>query len=88
MKYSPKNAIIVSITLLKFHGLERDCLGVPPRVRPAEEKVGTEGPASLTALSMAFARPVRSAPWIVSITVPERKILKVGILDSSSQHKV
>jgi hypothetical protein len=53
---------------------------VPPRVRPAEENVGFAGPASLTAFSMAVVSPFLSAPCMVWITDPERKMRKVGIL--------
>jgi hypothetical protein len=48
--------------------------------------VGVEGPASFTADSMAVVRPRVSAPRMVFITDPERKMRNVGILEWSCQY--
>lgn len=82
MKYSPKNAIIVSINFLKLNGLDTlvPRAGVPPSVRPTDEYVGAAAPASLAADSIAIVRPRTSAPRMVLITEPDLKIMKVGML--------
>lgn len=82
MKYSPKNAITVSINFLKLNGLDTDVprAGCPPSVRPTEEYAGPGAPASLTADSIAVVRPRTSAPRMVLITEPALKIMNVGIL--------
>lgn len=67
----------------KLNGLLSDVPreGVPPRVWPLVENTGGAiGPASLTAFSMAIVRPRVSAPLIVLIMLPFRKMRKVGML--------
>lgn len=56
--------------------------GVPPKVRPTGLYAGVAGPASLTAASIALVNRRESAPRIVSMTLPDRKIKNVGILGS------
>ena len=86
-KYSPKNPTIESNQPLKLYGRASDCPprgAVPPSVRPVEPYAGVVGPASLTADSIAVVRPRTSAPCMVLMTVPLRKIMKVGILIEGS----
>src|SRR3569833_688121 len=53
----------------------------PPSVRPPEENAEPgAAPASFTAFSTAAERAGGLAPWIVSMTVPLRRIRKVGML--------
>ena len=82
--------MILSTIRFQLKGWERDCPreGAEPRVRPGFEYDGLGAPASLTAFSMAEVRPSLSAPRMVFMTEPERKIINVGMLFIGDQFEL
>lgn len=90
-KYNPKNAIAAAKNscIEAETGRLRDCAGLipgPPRVRPGVLYSGLLAGANLTAASTALVRARGSAPLIVLIGLPSRKIMNVGMLNTA--HKL
>lgn len=87
MKYKPKNAMSAEKNSCNEaeRGRSSDWAGLmpgPPRVRPGVLYSGLLAGANLIAASTALVRARGSAPRIVLMGLPPRKIMNVGMLKS------